>query len=118
MPGGPGYELAYSVTGVLPYLLSLAPATTSDESSALDAAWATIADHEQKLLEPLLAFLRSQEGRGVKILGDSMPGASRVPTVSFVVQGEKPLKSKDVVKVFDQKGGVRSLYFSNPAFSG
>ena len=39
-----------------------------------------------------------------------MPGTSRVPTVSFVVQGEKPLKSKDVVKVFDQKGGVRSVY--------
>ncbi|VDB91486.1 unnamed protein product [Peniophora sp. CBMAI 1063] len=110
MPGGPGYELAYSVTAVLPYLLSLAPTSTTDDSSALDAAWSAVAEHEQALLEPLLAYLRSQEGRGVKILGDSMSGASRVPTVSFVVQGEKPMKSKDVVKVFDQKGGVGIRY--------
>ncbi|KZV69801.1 PLP-dependent transferase [Peniophora sp. CONT] len=111
MPGGPGYELAYGVTAVLPYLLSLAPSsTTADDASALDAAWAAIAEHEQSLLEPLLGFLRSQEERGVKIVGDSMHGASRVPTVSFVVQGERPMQSKDVVKVFDQKGGIGIRY--------
>ncbi|KAA1476925.1 PLP-dependent transferase [Dentipellis sp. KUC8613] len=99
-PGGPGYELAYGVTGVLEYLLSLTP------SRDLDASFKAIAEHEQKLVEPLLAFLKSQEARGVHIVGSEKAGLSRAPTISFVVGGERPIKSRDVVKVFDQKGGI------------
>lgn len=103
-PGGPGYELVYGSTGVVDYLLSLTP--HSDLRKTFDA----IAVHEQALLEPLLAYLTDpvQRKRGVRIVGDEKPGPSRVPTVSFVVVGQNPLSSKEIVKYFDQKGGVRS----------
>lgn len=41
------------------------------------------------------------------IVGDERGGLGRVPTISFVVRGERPIRSKDVVEVFDKKGGVR-----------
>lgn len=45
------------------------------------------------------------------IVGDERGGLGRVPTVSFVVRGERPIRSRDVVEVFDKKGGVR--FFSD-----
>ncbi|TFY66914.1 hypothetical protein EVG20_g4169 [Dentipellis fragilis] len=110
-PGGPGYELSYGVTGVLDYLLSLTP------SKDLDASFKAIADHEQKLVEPLLAFLKSQEARGVHIVGSEKAGLSRAPTISFIVGGERPIKSRDVVKIFDQKGGIGIRYGHFYAYS-
>lgn len=106
-PGGPGYELVYGTTGVLPYLLSLTP------SNDLKASFNAIAAHEQKLLQPLLAFLTAPEQteRGVRIVGEESPGINRVPTISFVVVGEKATKSSDIVKVFDKEGGVSSESF-------
>ena len=101
-PGGPGYELVWGSTAILPYLLSLTP------ENDLGASFNAIANHEQTLLAPLLAFLTSpeQEARGVRIVGQDKLDLSRVPTVSFVVTGQNALKSKDVVKYFDQQGDV------------
>ena len=101
-PGGPGYEIIYATTSVLPYLLSLTPAKT------LDASFEAIAAHEQNLLEPLLQFLtdETQAKRGIRVIGDPKIGLDRVPTVSFIIIGEKAMRSQDVVKIFDQKGGV------------
>lgn len=45
-------------------------------------------------------------------MGDEHEGLSRVPTVSFVVAGERPIRSKDVVKAFDEKGDVRGALLS------
>jgi selenocysteine lyase/cysteine desulfurase len=116
-PGGPGYELVYGSTGVVDYLLSLTPA--NDLMKTFEA----IAVHEQELLKPLLAYLTdpARRERGVRIVGDEKPGPTRVPTISFVVVGQNPLKSKDIVKVFDQKGGVSryiivSRYTNSPEF--
>jgi selenocysteine lyase/cysteine desulfurase len=39
------------------------------------------------------------------------PRTSSVPTISFVVVGQEAMKNKDVVKVFDQKGGVSVATF-------
>ncbi|KAI0827534.1 PLP-dependent transferase [Trametes gibbosa] len=103
-PGGPGYELVYSCTSVPPYIRSL----TSE--GTLEAAWAAVAQHEQSLVTPLLAYLRSKAPRGVRIVGDEGAGITRVPTVSFVVGGEKPIRSPDVVKAFDAKGNVGIRY--------
>ncbi|KAI0326182.1 PLP-dependent transferase [Cubamyces sp. BRFM 1775] len=103
-PGGPGYELVYGCTGVPPYLRSLTPEGT------LKAAWTAIAQHEQSLLEPLLAYLRAKRERGVRIVGDEGAGLGRVPTVSFVVVGERAIRSPDVVKAFDAKGNVGIRY--------
>ena len=95
-----GYELVYGCTGVPPYLRSLTP------SGSLEDAWAAVAAHEQTLLEPLLAYLRGKADRGVRIMGEEKAGLGRVPTVSFVVVGERAVRSRDVVSVFDKKGNV------------
>ncbi len=79
--------------------------------NSLKASFAAIAEHEQTLVESLLAYLThaDQQARGVRVVGEEYPGLMRVPTISFVVVGERPMKSKDVVKIFDQKGGVCCL---------
>ncbi|KAG6817903.1 hypothetical protein H0H93_006911, partial [Arthromyces matolae] len=91
------------------YLLSLTP--SRDLKKAFDA----IAIHEQTLVAPLITFLTApeQRARGVRVVGEEETNLTRVPTISFVVTGQNPIKSKDVVKVFDQKGkiGIRYGHF-------
>jgi len=127
MPGGPGYELAYSVTGVLEYLLSISPisgptsSTSSNDPgsiysdpethSRLKVTFAAIARHEQTLVKRLLGHLTSEElvKRGVRVIGEETVSERRVPTISFViVKGEtgNAISGKDVAKVFDAKGNV------------
>ncbi|KAF5379396.1 hypothetical protein D9615_006656 [Tricholomella constricta] len=103
-PGGPSYESAYATTGAIAYLESLAPAPAHD----LKQAFAGIAAHEQTLVVPLLGFLThpAQRARGVRVVGEEQPGPERVPTVSFVVVGPKRIRSRDVVGVFDRRGGI------------
>lgn len=112
-PGGPGYELVYGATAVVPYLKSLTP--EDDLAASFDA----IANHEQTLLAPLLRFLTDakQVGRGVRIVGTSEINLSRVPTVSFVVVGQNSIKSKDIVGAFDKKGGIGIRYGHFYAYS-
>ena len=93
----------YGLTAVSEYLRKLSP------SRSLTETFEQIARHEQTLITPLLNFLKSKEARGVRIVGEERPGADRVPTISFVVVGERPVKSRDIVNVFDQKGEVCSL---------
>jgi len=109
-PGGPGYELAYGTTGVISYLLSLTP------KNDLRASFDAIAAHEQTLLQPLISFLVDpvQKERGVRIVGEETVNLQRVPTVSFIVTGQRPLKSRTIVDFFDKKGGVRNLRSISP----
>lgn len=69
--------------------------------------------YEQKLVEPLLRYLtdEKQRERGVRVVGEEKAGWDRVPTISFVVVGQKPVKSMDIVDVFDKKGGVSFFFF-------
>ncbi|KAJ7161164.1 pyridoxal phosphate-dependent transferase [Mycena filopes] len=101
-PGGPGYETVYGTKAALPYLLSLTPA--KDLSATFDA----IAAHETKLVTTLLSYLTAPEqaARGLRVVGAEEPGPTRLPTISFVVVGDRPMRSKDVVKVFDARGGI------------
>ncbi|KAG1815873.1 pyridoxal phosphate-dependent transferase [Suillus variegatus] len=105
-PGGPGYELVYGAMAIMPYLKSLTP------EDDLKASFNAITNHEQTLLSPLLHFLMDakQVDRGVRIVGRSKINLSRVPTVSFVIVGQNVIKSKDVVGVFDKKGGIGIQY--------
>lgn len=107
-PGGPGYEIVYGSTGVLPYLLSLTP------QNNLKATFDAIAQHEQILLQPLISFLTDpvQRERGVRIVGQETVNLERVPTVSFVVVGQRPIRSPDIVAFFDSKGGVSPFNLS------
>lgn len=43
-------------------------------------------------------------------MGEEAVSLERVPTVSFVVIGQRPLKSRDIVGVFDKKGGTGIRY--------
>ncbi|KAL5512456.1 hypothetical protein ACEPAG_3109 [Sanghuangporus baumii] len=108
-PGGAGYELTYAVSAVLPYLQSLSPSGNIDDSFALIAA------HEQELLKPLISYLTSDEARarGILIVGSEIVDAWRAPTISFVVSGERPIPSSDIVAQFDKKGkiGIRYGHF-------
>ncbi|KAF9070163.1 pyridoxal phosphate-dependent transferase [Rhodocollybia butyracea] len=101
-PGGPGYELVYGTTAVLPYLLSLTP------ENDLNASFNAITDHEQKLIQPLLAFLTAPEqiDRGVRVVGEESSGVSRVPTISFVVVGRNAMRSREIVQT-----GIRYGHF-------
>lgn len=101
--GGLGYELVHGASGVVRYLLSLTP------ENNLEASFAAIAQHEQGLLQPLLSFLTSKQqyDRGVRLVGTSTIDLSRVPTVSFVVTGQRAIKSKDIVAEFDKERNVR-----------
>ncbi|PPQ94697.1 hypothetical protein CVT25_009552 [Psilocybe cyanescens] len=105
-PGGPGYEIVYGATGVIPYLLSLTP------HNDLKATFKAIAAHEQTLIEPLLSFLTDpvQRERGVRVVGEETISLNRVPTISFVVVGQKPIKSKTIVGIFDKNGGIGIRY--------
>lgn len=105
-PGGPGYELVYACTGVTAYLKSLSVTHT------IEATFELIKEHEQGLIARLLMFLRSDwcTRRGVRIVGDHSIGPARVPTISFVVIGDRAIRSQDIVKAFDQQGDVRRLY--------
>lgn len=89
-------------------------ATSPDE--VLQATFDAIALYEQNLLKPLLSFLTDsiQYERGVRIIGNATADLTRAPTISFVVVGQRPMKSKDIVnssahyfQAVDQKGGVR-----------
>ena len=101
--GSPAYEFVHAASGVVPYLLSLTP------ENNLEASFAAIAQYEQGLLQPLLSFLtdKQQYDRGVRLFGTSTIDMSRVPTVSFVITGQRAIKSKDVVAEFDKERDVR-----------
>ncbi|QRW20450.1 aminotransferase class-V protein [Rhizoctonia solani] len=107
-PGGPGYERSYAVTAVLEYLYSLSPS-----GNDLSAAFDSIARHEADIMRPLIEFLLSPEAynRGVRIVGpESADPQVRAPTISFVVVGDKPVRSPDIVKKFDELGDVGIRY--------
>lgn len=47
------------------------------------------------------------QARGVRVLGpESADPKIRAPTISFVVVGDRPVRSPDVVKQFDALGNV------------
>lgn len=105
-PGNANYELAYSCVGVIDYLEGLAKAHGINASgrTAVEAAFDMIADHEAVLAERLLAYLRGRQD--VTILGDpSSDLETRVPTISFVIEGRS---SRKVVEAVDPSGiGIR-----------
>jgi len=109
MRGGAGYELAFGTTGIVPYLLSLTPA--NDLKASFDA----IALHEQALARPLLQFLTedAQRERGVRVVGDEQSGLDRVPTVSFVIVGDRAVDSLNFAKAFveNENIGIRGGNF-------
>ncbi len=117
-PGGVNYELSYGSTAVLPYILSLSSREASPQASVdledpdlqatLDRAYDRIAEHEEKILTPLIEYLKSNSK--FRILGAETPSKKvRSPTVSFMVESRK---SSDIVAAFEKDGacGIRCGY--------
>jgi hypothetical protein len=101
-PAGPGYESVWGSTAVGPYIKSLTPQGT------LDAGYAAMRAHDAALAADLLSYIagKAMFDRGVRVVGSSLPGDDRMPTVSFVVtagsRGEPAVKSKEVVQRVDK----------------
>lgn len=124
--GGPGYELTYSISWVLQYLMAISRPSldqgvspekllgSKDMENALpilDSSFSLIESHESLLVQRLLSFLTSQRqwDRGIRIVGSDKPDR-RAPTISFVVtvgkNGEPAMRSRDVVNAVDKLGGI------------
>ncbi|SEM19656.1 cysteine desulfurase-like protein [Halomonas daqiaonensis] len=104
-PGNPNYELTYSCTGILDYLITLGDgAGLSEDREKLEKAFHDIAAHEGYLGERLLRYLRGKEG--VRIVGrEDADIEHRVATISFVVEGTK--SDEIVTRVDDSRVGIR-----------
>lgn len=107
-PGNPNYELSHGAAAIPEYLVQLgarsgAPLGASRREQ-MAAAFDAIAAHEERLAERLLAFLRARPD--IRIVGpEASDRATRVPTVSFVVNGRG---SQSVVRAIDpMKIGIR-----------
>lgn len=77
-PGNVVHELTAAVPGIVDYLETIDP--------DLDRAFERIAEHEERLVAPLLDWLAAR--KDVRLIGE--PGADRalrVPTVAFTVEG-------------------------------
>jgi len=94
-PGNVNYELSHGVGGLYAYVEAL---------GGKDAAFASFAEHEERLAERMLAWLRAQPT--VTVHGEpSGDRDKRVPTISFSVAGRSP---ESVVRAVDPHGiGIR-----------
>jgi selenocysteine lyase/cysteine desulfurase len=93
---------------IVAYLKGLTPEGT------LSAAFDAITIQENVLVNALLEFLTAprQFSRGVRVIGDPSPSPSRIPTISFIVRGDRPLSSREIVAHLDNAGGV-GIRFGN-----
>ncbi len=106
-PGNVNFELTCGIHGAIHYLQTLGQRNNADRSSLradLTAAFKSIADYEQQLLEPLIEFLNTQAD--VRIIGDAVADQDqRVATVSFM---HRKLDSRDLVQQANRQGlGIR-----------
>ncbi len=87
-PGNVNFELSYGCIGISEYLAHVGTAldanTNRSNRERMQLAFNAFAQHEDRLAEKLLAYLRSKAK--VKIIGLTQVGNShRMPTISFVV---------------------------------
>ena len=86
-PGGVNYELASSLPAVIEYLEGLAPEGTPSEER-LSLAFQRIAEHEERLVRPLLEWLSAHPKTSV-IGPETADRSIRAPTVSFRVDQQR-----------------------------
>ena len=107
-PGNVNFEFAWGLTGLPAYLERLYDHHFPGNGNLqvrdkLAGAFNLIASHERALSEHLLAFLRSRAG--VRIIGQPEATDTRVPTISFIVDGRD---SADIVSEVDRhRFGIR-----------
>jgi cysteine desulfurase family protein (TIGR01976 family) len=101
-PGNTNYELAWGSAGIVDYLDRLGGG--GGDRNSIDRAFSDIAEHETKLGEKLLSFLRDRND--VRIVGRRDSGTDRrVPTIAFKVDGRD---SAEIVRAVDaDRVGIR-----------
>ncbi len=90
-PGNASYELAYSSTGIVDYMVELAErgGSAGTVRQKIEAAYDLITLHENLLAERLLQYLRRRSD--CRIIGfEQGDDVRRVPTISFVIEGRDP----------------------------
>ncbi len=88
-PGNASYELSYSTTGIVDYFAELATraGATGSLRNKIEFAFEQITRHENELAERLLGYLRKRDD--CRVIGfDHGDDPRRVPTVSFVIDGQ------------------------------
>jgi cysteine desulfurase family protein (TIGR01976 family) len=87
LPGNLNFELTYGLPAIVAYLEELGRQAGEERGEhRLAAAFAAIAEHEERLAEPVLSFLAGKPN--VRLYGCPSPGRDRrVPTISFSVDG-------------------------------
>ncbi len=99
-PGNVNYELSYGCIGINDYLTDVGTQLGAKGNSRqkMQAAFDAFEQHEDRLAEQLLSYLRSK--KNVRIIGlpDAKSGR-RVPTISFMVDGKM---SESIVRHTDR----------------
>lgn len=103
-PGNVNYELSFGCIGISDYLLDIGDrlGVQGSERERMQAAFDAFEIQEDALAERLLGFLRQRPR--VRVIGKTGVQA-RVPTISFVVEGER--SEAVVLKVDEQRIGIR-----------
>lgn len=105
-PGNVNYELSYGCIGIRDYLCDVGGwlGATGTPRQRMQAAFDAFERHEDLLAERLLGWLRGRPG--VTVIGPpTVQPHARVPTISFVVEGKRPV---DIVTRVDAHGiGIR-----------
>ena len=99
-PGNVNYELSYGCIGISDYLKDVGSrlGAVGSAREKMQAAFDAFEQHEDALAERLLAYLRGKPS--VRIIGlNSADSSKRVPTVSFMVNGQM---SEAIVRHMDQ----------------
>ncbi|MGE0816164.1 MAG: cysteine desulfurase-like protein [Vicinamibacterales bacterium] len=106
-PGNPNYELSWGAVGIVDYAEALgarAGAADASPRARMQAAFASMAGHEEVLARRLLDYLATKPT--VRLIGEATADrAVRVPTISFTVDG---MAAPDLVRRIDPLGiGIR-----------
>jgi cysteine desulfurase family protein (TIGR01976 family) len=99
-PGNVNYELTWAAGAIVDYLESLGG---EGSDSQLDTAFHRIAEHEAEIGSRFLEFLAMKSS--ARVIGQPTMTPTRVPTVSFVVDGVK--SSEIPPRVDEAKIGIR-----------
>ena len=93
LPGNLNFELTYGLPAIVEYFEELgrrvspeATASSTTSRELIAQAFAAIAEHEERLAEPVLSYLAGKPG--VRLYGWPGPDKDRrVPTIGFAVEG-------------------------------
>ncbi|MCH2020888.1 MAG: aminotransferase class V-fold PLP-dependent enzyme [Saprospiraceae bacterium] len=108
-PGGPNYELTYSLCGILDYYKAVAQhhgmLATETLRKQMQYAFNLFDKHEEKLTKVLLDYLSAKQN--IRIIGDTGSDVKfRVSTVSFIVNNTK--SSEIDAKIHPHKIGIKT----------